>query len=337
MKKLLSILVASLMLLTLFAGCGGKAPSSTTPSQVPGSSGASQPAALDYPKAPVNVIVPYGAGGGTDLVARALVDNVKDQFPKGIAVENRTGGGGAVGMSYGQNAKADGHIITMITVELVTLPHTGTGGDIYYDKFTPLLMVNSAYSAITVKADSPYNSLEDLIADAKIKNLQIGNSGVGAIWHLAAAGLGQAAGVEFVHVPFEGAAPAITSLLGGHIDAVSVSYAEVSAQVDAGELKVLAVLAPERIAEISDIPTAKELGYDVAVGTWRGLGVPKNTPAEVVNWLEEVFTAGVEKDSFKTFMKDSNNIIELLNSADFGKKLAADNEFYKELIASLGL
>ena len=337
MKKLMSMLVASLMVLTLLAGCGAGAPASSSSGNAPAGSSAGQAPALDYPKSPVTVIVPYGAGGGTDLVARALVDNVKDQFPKGIAVENRTGGGGAVGMSYGQNAKPDGNIITMITVELVTLPHTGTGGDIYYDKFTPLLMVNSAYSAITVKADSPYNSLEDLIADAKTKQLQIGNSGVGAIWHLAAAGLGKAADVEFVHVPFEGAAPAITSLLGGDIDAVSVSYAEVSAQVAAGELKVLAVLAPDRISEIPDIPTAKELGYDVAVGTWRGLGVPKDTPAEVVSWLEEIFTAGVNKDSFKTFMKDSNNIIELLNSADFGKKLAADNGFYKDLIASLGL
>ena len=330
MKKLLSILVVSLMVSTLLAGCGSSAPAPSSSSKAPEASSAGQPPALDYPKAPVTVIVPYGAGGGTDLVARALVDNVKDQFPKGIAVENRTGGGGAVGMSYGQNAKPDGNIITMITVELVTLPHTGTGGDIYYDKFTPLLMVNSAYSAITVKADSPYNSLQDLIADAKTKQLQIGNSGVGAIWH-------KAADVEFIHVPFEGAAPAITSLLGGHIDAVSVSYAEVSSQVAAGELKVLAVLAPDRIAEIPDIPTAKELGYDVAVGTWRGLGVPKDTPAEIVSWLEKVFTAGVEKDSFKTFMKDSNNIIELLNGADFGKKLAADNGFYKDLIASLGL
>jgi tripartite-type tricarboxylate transporter receptor subunit TctC len=234
--------------------------------------------ALDYPSSPVSVIVPYGAGGGTDLIGRALADAMKTSFSRGIAVENRTGGGGSVGMSYGQNARPDGNIITMITVELVTLPHTGTGGDIYYDKFKPLMMVNSAYSAVTVQKSSPYNTLADLMAAAKENPLQVGNSGIGAIWHLAAAGLEQAAGVEFIHVPFDGAAPAITSLLGGHIDAVSVSYAEVISQIEAGELKVLAVLAPQRLASAPDVPTTKELGYDVSVGTWRGFGVPLATP-----------------------------------------------------------
>jgi tripartite-type tricarboxylate transporter receptor subunit TctC len=85
---------------------------------------------LDYPRSPVSIIVPYGAGGGTDLIGRALADAIKGAFPRGIAVENRLGGGGSVGMSYGQNARPDGNIITMTTVELVTLPHTGTGGDI---------------------------------------------------------------------------------------------------------------------------------------------------------------------------------------------------------------
>ncbi|NMA23085.1 MAG: tripartite tricarboxylate transporter substrate binding protein, partial [Spirochaetales bacterium] len=204
--------------------------------------GAAEASADTYPDKPVSVIVPYAAGGGTDLIARALVDAAKGSVPRNITVENRTGGGGAVGMSYGANAKADGSVITMITVELVTLPHTGTGAGLYYDQFKPIMMLNSAYSAVTVQANSPYNTLDDLIAAAKTKSLRVGNSGVGAIWHLAAAGLGKAAGVEFNHIPFDGAAPAITSLLGGHIDAITVSYAEVDSQVRAGNLKVLAVL-----------------------------------------------------------------------------------------------
>ena len=294
-------------------------------------------AAVEYPDSPVSVIVPYGAGGGTDLVSRALVDAIKGSFPKGIAVENRTGGGGAVGMSYGQNTRPDGNIITTITVELVTLPHTGTGGDIDYKKYAPIVMVNSAYSAITVKKDSPYNSLADLITDAKKNTLQIGNSGIGAIWHLAAAGLEQAAGVEFIHVPFDGAAPAITSLLGGHIDAVAVSYAEVISQVLAGEFKVLAVLAPKRLASAPDVPTAIELGYDVAVGTWRGYGVPLSTPAEIVAWLEKTFTEGVNNPAFVKFMNDSKNDIDLLSGAEFKAKLAKDFDLFGQLITALGL
>ncbi|MDR1519683.1 MAG: tripartite tricarboxylate transporter substrate binding protein, partial [Planctomycetota bacterium] len=293
--------------------------------------------ALDYPNSPVSIIVPYGAGGGTDLVGRALADAMKGSFPRGIAVENRTGGGGSVGMSYGQNAKPDGNIITMVTVELVTLPHTGTGGDIVHTKFIPIIMVNSAYSAVTVQKSSPYNTLADLIADAKTRPLQVGNSGIGAIWHLAAAGLEQAAGVEFIHVPFDGAAPAITSLLGGHIDAVTTSYAEVISQIEAGELKTLAVLAPRRLASAPQIPTAIELGLDVAIGTWRGFGVPLGTPADIVAWLEKTFTEAAKSPAFVKFMENSKNDIDLLSSQEFAKKLDRDNELFKKLITNLKL
>lgn len=299
--------------------------------------GMAESSADAYPSGPVSVIVPYAAGGGTDLIARALVEAAKGNFPKNITVENRTGGGGAVGMSYGANAKPDGSVITMITVELVTLPHTGTGAGLYFDQFEPIMMLNSAYSAITVQANSPYNTLNDFINAAKTKNMRVGNSGVGAIWHLAAAGLGKTAGVNFNHIPFDGAAPAITSLLGGHIDAITVSYAEVDSQVRAGNLKVLAVLAPERISATPDIPTAKELGYDVAIGTWRGFGVPKNTPKAIVDKIYSIFNTAAQTPGFVQYMANTNNIIDILDGAEYGKKLAVDNAMFKALIDELGL
>ncbi len=301
--------------------------------------GGTEVSADNYPSGPVSVIVPYSAGGGTDLVARALVDAAKDNFPKNIAVENRTGGGGAVGMSYGANAKADGSVITMVTVELVTLPHTGTGAGLYYDQFKPIMMVNSAYSAVTVEADSPYDTLNEFLEAAKKtkKTMRVGNSGVGAIWHLAAAGLAKTAGVSFNHIPFDGAAPAITSLLGGHIDAVTVSYAEVVSQVKAGNLKVLAVLAPERIPATPDLPTAKELGYDVAIGTWRGLGVPKDTPQPIADKIYSIFSKAAASEGFVKFMNSSNNVVDIMDSASYGEKLVTDNEMFKTLIEELGL
>jgi tripartite-type tricarboxylate transporter receptor subunit TctC len=299
--------------------------------------GAAEASADTYPDKPVSVIVPYAAGGGTDLIARALVDAAKGSFPRNITVENRTGGGGAVGMSYGANAKADGSVITMITVELVTLPHTGTGAGLYYDQFKPIMMLNSAYSAVTVQANSPYNTLDDLIAAAKTKSLRVGNSGVGAIWHLAAAGLGKAAGVEFNHIPFDGAAPAITSLLGGHIDAITVSYAEVDSQVRAGNLKVLAVLSPERIPSTPNIPTAIEQGYDVSIGTWRGFGVPKDTPQPIVDKIYNIFSEAAASSQFVNYMNTTNNDIDILDAKDYGERLAVDNAMFKALIDELGL
>lgn len=290
-----------------------------------------------YPNAPVSLVVPYSAGGGTDLVARALVDAAKTEFPKGISVENRTGGGGAVGMSYGSHAKADGSVITMVTVELVTLPHTGTGAGISYDQFKPIMMVNSAYSAITVKADSPWKSLNDLIEASKKTPVKVGNSGVGAIWHLAAAGLAKTSGANFSHIPFDGAQPAVTSLLGGHIDAVSVSYPEVSSQVKAGALRVLAILAPERLASLPDVPTAKELGYDVAIGTWRGLAVPKDTPDAIVEKLYTIFDAASKSEAFVNFMNGSNNVIDIMDGPSYASKMAADDELFKGIVSDLNL
>ncbi len=288
-----------------------------------------------YPDSSVRIIVPYSAGGGSDSVSRALAEALKPEFPKGIAVENRTGGAGSVGMSYGMHAKPDGRTITMVAPELVMLPHSGNGGDIDYKKFTHLAIVNSGYAAITVPSDSPYQTLGDLLKDAKEKNLLFGNSGTGSIWHLAGIGMEKSAGVEFTHIPFKGSSAAITSLLGKHLDAVSVSYAEVAAQVDAGLLRTLAVLAPNRLDNAPNIPTAKELGYDVSIGTWRGYSVPAGTPENIVNYLTDAILKAAKSDEFKQFMAVSNNDIEIIDSKDFLEKLQREDKFYAELISGL--
>lgn len=293
--------------------------------------------ASSYPSKAVSVIVPFTAGGGTDLVSRAIVDAAKDSFPKGISVENKTGGSGLIGLTAGANAATDGTVLTTICVELVTLPHTTAGTSISASSFEPIINLNSTYSVITVKADSPYNSLEELLEAAKTEEIQMGNSGIGAIWHLAAAALCQETGVEFTHIPFEGATPAITSLLGGHIDAVSVSYPEVSAQVEAGELKVLATLSPERNEAIADVPTAIELGYEVAVGTWRGLAVPAGTDQEIVDTLSEIFAEAAESDAFVTFMNNNNLDIDITTTTEYKEKIDSEYELFGTLIESLGL
>lgn len=297
--------------------------------------GSSEGDTVSYPNGPVTIICPYSAGGGSDNVSRALAEAAKADFPDGIAVENRTGGAGAVGMSYGMNAKPDGQVVTMVAPELVMLPHSGNGGDLDYTRFIPLAIVNSGYAAITVPADSPYDTLEELIAAAKAQKLQLGNSGVGSIWHLAGVGMEQAAGVEFVHVPYDGSSAAITSLLGDHLDGVSVSYAEVASQVDAGALKSLAVLAPERLADAPDVPTAKELGYDVVIGTWRGYCVPEGTPDTIVTYLTDSILKAVKTDTFIEFMRNTNNDIEVIEADDFALKLERENEFYGNLISNL--
>ena len=320
MKKIIALILALVMVLSMTACSGG---------------GAS--AGSDFSKMNVTCVVPYDAGGGTDAVMRGLADAAKDSF-KAITVENRSGAGGATGMLYGANAKNDGSIITMITVELATLEAMGNNAGLTYSQFKPIMMVNSAASAITVKADDTrFNTLEDFIEYSKTNEVQVGNSGIGAIWHLAAAGLAKTAGTEFKHVGYDGANGAITDPLGGHIDAVAVSYAEVNSFVQSGDLKVLAVMANDRLEAIPDVPTAKECGYDAVLGTWRGLAVPASTPDEIVNELYNIFSTAAGSDAFKEFMGNTNNVIDIMDGASFNTMIGEQLELYTALVDELGL
>lgn len=335
MKKLASLILAGAMTLSL-AACSNSSPSSSSGSNG-GSQDGSNASAVDFSNTSVTCVVPYDAGGGTDAVMRGLADAAKGSF-KNITVENRSGAGGATGMLYGANAKNDGSIITMITVELATLEAMGNNAGLTYSMFKPIMMVNSAASAITVKADDDrFNTLEDFIEYSKTNEVQVGNSGLGAIWHLAAAGLAKEAGTTFKHVGYDGANGAITDLLGGHIDAVAVSYAEVNSFVESGDLKVLAVMANDRLEAIPDVPTCIECGYDVVLGTWRGLGVPASTPDEVVDELYRIFSEACESDEFKEFMANTNNVIDIMNGEEFEAMIADQLALYTDLVDELGL
>ena len=338
MKKITALVLALAMALSLAAcGSNGGSASSGSAGSAGGSAGSAGGSSVDFSDMNVTCVVPYDAGGGTDAVMRGLADAAKGSF-KNITVENRSGAGGATGMLYGANATPDGSIITMITVELATLEAMGNNAGLTYSMFKPIMMVNSAASAITVKADDErINTLEDFIEYSKTNEVQVGNSGIGAIWHLAAAGLAKEAGTEFTHVGYDGANGAITDLLGGHIDAVAVSYAEVNSFVQSGDLKVLGVMANERLEAIPDVPTCKECGYDAVLGTWRGLGVPADTPDEIVDELYRIFSEAADSDAFKEFMANTNNVIDIMDGESFNAMIADQLALYTGLVDELGL
>ena len=325
LRKIIALSVTAVMALGIFAGCDAIGGGTT--------------AAAEYPSRGVVVVVPFTAGGGTDLVARGISQAASelDFFPNGIAVENRTGAGGAIGLSSGATAAPDGYTITTLTVESVTLPHMGTGVEFNADSFIPIIMLNEAVSVISVNADSHFETLEQLIEESRTGTVRVGNSGVGAIWHLAAAALAEESGADFVHVPFEGAADAITSLMGNHIEAIPVSYSEVSSHVAAGTLRVLAVLGPNRIPSISDVPTAGELGYDVQVSAWRGMAVPAGTPDHIVDYLYNAFSTAAASEYFQEFMTNSNLTIDIMGPAEYGERVRRDGALFGELIENLEL
>lgn len=291
-----------------------------------------------FPRKNVELVVPFSAGGGTDQVGRLAANAAQKYLKKPITVVNKTGAGGAIGHISGAKSRPDGHTLTVVTVELAILPHLG-GMQLTYEDFIPIVRLNATPSAITVKADSPFNTIDDLVKYAKENpsSIRVGNSGVGAIWHLGAAAFEDKANIKFNHIPFDGAAPAVASLLGGHIEAVAVSPAEVQSQLEAGNLKMLGVMSAERVKGFENIPTLKEQGYDVEVGTWRGIAAPKKTPKDVVALLEEAFIKGTQDSEYLELMGKAGLTTDTLNSQEFYSLLENDNKEFKELIEKLNL
>ncbi|MEW6202379.1 MAG: tripartite tricarboxylate transporter substrate binding protein, partial [bacterium] len=239
-----------------------------------------------FPTGQITVICPPAPGGTSDLVTRSLSHFAEKEFKTPVVVENKTGGAGAIGMNYGARSKPDGYTVTYVVVEIAILPHRGLT-PISYKDFDLLFRINYSPAALTVHADAPWKKFEDFAAYVKKhpNELRVGNSGAFSIWHLAAALLEQKLGTRFIHIPHKGAAPAVKELLGGHVDAVAVSPTEVQTNVEAGKLRMLAILADERDPNFPDVPTAKELGYDIAIGAWGGMAVPNGTPQSVRNTL----------------------------------------------------
>lgn len=291
-----------------------------------------------FPTKSVTAICPWSAGGGTDTILRGLAKETEPFLGQGITVVNKTGGGGAIGHGAGIQARPDGYTVTMITFELISLPPQGLVPFTYKD-YDLLMRVNMDPAAITVPVDAPYNTLAEFVDYAKQNpgKIKVGHSGPGSVWEIGGSLFAEKSGIDLTFVPYDGAAPAVTSLVGGHIQAVSVSPAEVRAQVEAGNLKILGIMSGDRVALFPKVPTMKEQGFDVTFGTWRGLAVPKNTPDDVEAVLATAFKKGMESPGFKKFAADSGLGLAYMDGKAWEKDLAVASENVANIMKKLGL
>lgn len=292
----------------------------------------------NYPDRPVELVVPWAAGGGTDSMARSFAEAAKKHMAQPFVVTNKPGATGSIGFSEVARAAPDGYKVSVLTAEILIIPHMGIG-KVSQDDFVPVARFNALASAITVRADAPWNTVEEFLAAAKRSpgNIKVGNSGVGSIWHLAAAAVGEKAGVQFNHIPFQGGNPAVLALLGGHVDAVTVSTAEVLTYVASGKLKVLAVMADKRLKGFEAVPTLKERNIDVSVGSWAGLGVPKGTPANVVNTLKSVALKSMNEPVLMDAMDRMNLNAAFADDVIFKTQMVRDSETFRVLVDNLKL
>ena len=294
--------------------------------------------AQGYPSKPIEIMVAFQPGGGTDSLARAYAEAAKKHTSQPVVVYNKPGASGAIGLADVVNSKPDGYKIAMLFVELIILPHLGIT-KITQDDFIPIARINADPAAITVRADSPYTSIEEFIAQAKnpASDIKVGNSGNGSIWHLAAASLAERTGAKFNHIPFQGAGPAVLALLGGHVDAVGVSPAEVAVHVASGKLRVLAVMADQRSKGFESVPTLKERKIDLSIGTWRGLGVAKGTPPEVVEAIKGITRKAINEPIMREVMDKLNLGYSYAEDSAFKAQLVRDDETFRQLVVRLNL
>lgn len=296
------------------------------------------PALAAYPEKPISVICPWTAGGGTDTLLRALSKEAEKHLGQTINVVNQTGGGGAIGHNAIRAARPDGYTVGMITFELNSLPPQGLVPFTWKD-FDPLMRINSDPAALTVRSDAPYSTVRGFMDYAKSHpgEVTIGNSGPGSVWHIAAGLAADKTGVPVRHVPFDGAQPAVTALVGGHIKAVAVSVAEVRSQVQAGNLKILGVMSSDRDKLFPDVLTFKEQGVDVQFYTWRGLAAPKGVPANVKAKIAEAYKKAFDSKDFKDFAAKASLNLSYQDAADFSKFLDQNYRDVSVVMTKLGL
>jgi tripartite-type tricarboxylate transporter receptor subunit TctC len=265
-------------------------------------------AAQAYPSRPVTVIVPWGAGGGTDATARIVAALLEKELGQPFNVVNRTGGSGVVGHSAIATAAPDGYTIGMLTVE-ISMMHWQGLTELAPRSYTPLALMNEDPPGIQVSSTSPYKTVKELadaIKAAPAGKLKASGTGQGGIWHLALVGWLQAMGLAANHVawvPSNGAAPAMQDLAAGGLDLTTCSVPEARAIIEAGKARSLAIMAPARNPIFPDVPTLKEaLGIDYSTGAWRGIAGPKGLPADVASKLTDSLKKVFDSKEFKEFM-----------------------------------
>jgi tripartite-type tricarboxylate transporter receptor subunit TctC len=294
-----------------------------------------------YPSRPIQFICPWGAGGGTDRVARMLAVLLEKDLGQPVTVVNRTGGGGAVGHTAGSTAALDGHTITIVTVEIVMMHWMGLA-KVNYTDFKPVALVNMDAAGVSVKADAPWKTNKELLDYAKANpgKLKASGTGKGGIWDLARAGMLKTAGISVDAIPWvpsEGAAPGLQELVAGGVQVVTCSLPEARSMIEAKKARALAIMGEKRAELFPEVPTLKELGLNWTMGAWRGIGVPKDTPDEIVKVLEKSLEKAVASAEFKKFMQDSGFGILWKPSSEYGKFMAEGDKEMGILMKEVGL
>lgn len=289
-----------------------------------------------YPERPIKLIVPWAAGGDTDSIYRAFAPHFQKHLSGTVVIANVGGASGTKGARDARSAPADGYTIFAVHDSIHSTYYTGVA-DVNWGDFEPICLVSATPSIVTASPKTPWKDMKSLMADANARPSQVTvGATLGSTSHFFPAMIEKAAGVKFKYVSYEGTAPRMNALLGGHID-VAESNLTQKGKADAGELKFLALASEKRSPEIPDVPTLKEVGIDVEYAVNRGLLAPKGTPKEVLTKLGSACAAAAKEPAFAEAMKSQGTLVKFLDGGAYTKFLEANDVLNKGLAKELGM
>lgn len=290
----------------------------------------------DYPEEDIQFIIPFGVGGGSDTLARTIAEVIAELelLPVSIQAENRPGGSGAVGYQSVAAEAGNPHIVATVSVSFFTTPLRGASPVSYRD-FTPLAAISLSPYIMAVRAESPLMSLDDIAAAGRLTTATVGVVSDPAL--LAAMTSGEL-DVQIDPVPFDGEGEALAAVLGGHVDFVFMNPSEILPQIEAGDMRALAVSTGERISALPDTPTFVELGYDIEYSQLRGMVMPNDVPDEAVSYWENLLQTVAESPEWREqYIERYLDEPAFLNSAEYEARIVETSERYEALMRDLDL
>ena len=297
-------------------------------------------AAQDYPSRPVQMVVPFAAGGGLDLNARNFSEAMSESLGQPIAVVNRDGAAGTIGLTSVANARPDGYTLAFTpAVSLSSEPHRLKSLTYNLDSFRYVCQVFDNIFAIAVPVNSPYRSIADILADARKVpgRVNYGTSGTGSIPHLGTSDIEATTKVTLTHIPYKGDAPMLQDLLADRLGFGAVLVSSITGHLNSGALRLIAVYADRRHPSFPDVPTLKEAGVPVVQASFGGVLAPGRTTDAVIAKLESSCREAVASPKYQDWARRANQVVDFRSGKDFEKNMREDSRFKSATIQRLGL
>ncbi|MDQ0256627.1 tripartite-type tricarboxylate transporter receptor subunit TctC [Evansella vedderi] len=287
----------------------------------------------DFPTKEIEMIIPWAPGGGSDIEGRIVIEHVQNHLESNIVPINLPGVGGTVGLEELEEKTADGYTLGQIHEGLIVAHHSGIT-PINYDSFEPIAAMSSTDQILAVASHLNINTLEEFVEYGQTEEVRFGGTvaGIPRVW---VEQMGQALGINYNLVGYEGLGEAIQALAGGHIDAAIVDYASASDFVEAGHMKFIAIGTEERVEIAPDLPTFVENGYDITLGLHRGYVAPKGTPQEIIEKLGKVFEEAANNPEFLEAIGNVGASVSFMGPEAYKEHLDRQNAIIKEIIQEI--